>query len=998
MKSLYRQIGSALAVSLALFAGASPASAVPDLTVETIAVDPTSATNGDTVTVSVTVRNEGDSASAESKTRIRINQNPDAVTSSDPVLCSGVVTASIAPSSSRTVECEAVLVGRPAGENHVWAIADVNQDSGETDSTNNRRSTPLTVSNNAPDLVVESIVVDPPGAGSGDSISITATIRNQGTTSAPSSTARVRINQDPTTVGPADPVLCNAVSTSSIAAGASVVINCKPNLPPRPPGTNYIWVIADVNRVAGQSDITNDRASVPFDVPFEVPDFVVESVSVNPTSGPNGKELSVNATLRNQGIAASEPSTARVVLNQDPDGVAEEDPVFCPDVAVPAVAAGSSYQLKCKPIVNGREPGAWTLWVLADVANTAGQLDTDNDRGSTPFTVTSEAPDLIVQNLSVTPSSGPDGQAVVITATVLNQGNVNAAAFTTRFRINQDPAKVGNDDTVLCEGVATSSLKVDATVQVKCNAQVSGRPPGENRIWATADATRTAGQLVFGNDSTSTAFSVDAPLAPDLAVQSISSSPSIGPNGKRIVVSATIRNVGNVAAAASFARFRVNLDPVSVNDSDPLLCDSVPTAALAVGASATVKCSTTLVDRPQGNNILWVTADAGNTAGQLFFGNDRARASFVVTSSVCTDTNATPTMTWPLEQPRVLQDYASWGAVRLSNDGLGYHSGMDLVSQLPWPNDAAPVYAAADGQVVATHRRCPSPADEVVHPPLGKCNGGWGNTVLVRHGADVFTLYAHLSKVEVRNGCVERGQRIGLAGSSGSVGLPNHLHFDVLHQVAEPYRRKRFGSGYYRKSHPLEGRSPEKPSGALQKHLDPRDFFERHRVRLLEATSLHRGAHSTGELVYANKTQQFISYGELAPGWVMVDLTDAAVPDTDAPFSDDGRYGWIAADKLADLGELPSDNAVRIDGLETFRLEGLGANFVVVRAQPDSSSPEVSKAWGGQFFAKAGAIAIDGGSGERWVPIIVVGSTASGSDPPRKAWIPEALLGGNTVP
>jgi murein DD-endopeptidase MepM/ murein hydrolase activator NlpD len=57
--------------------------------------------------------------------------------------------------------------------------------------------------------------------------------------------------------------------------------------------------------------------------------------------------------------------------------------------------------------------------------------------------------------------------------------------------------------------------------------------------------------------------------------------------------------------------------------------------------------------------------------------------------------------------------------------------------------------------------------------------------VLVSHGANVFTLYAHLSKVQVRNGCVERGQRIGLAGSSGSVGLPTHLHFDVLHQVAD---------------------------------------------------------------------------------------------------------------------------------------------------------------------------------------------------------------------
>lgn len=56
--------------------------------------------------------------------------------------------------------------------------------------------------------------------------------------------------------------------------------------------------------------------------------------------------------------------------------------------------------------------------------------------------------------------------------------------------------------------------------------------------------------------------------------------------------------------------------------------------------------------------------------------------------------------------------------------------------------------------------------------------GGYGNTVIVNHGGNHSTVYAHLSKIQVRQGqAVSKGQVIGLVGSTGWSTGP-HLHFE----------------------------------------------------------------------------------------------------------------------------------------------------------------------------------------------------------------------------
>jgi len=86
------------------------------------------------------------------------------------------------------------------------------------------------------------------------------------------------------------------------------------------------------------------------------------------------------------------------------------------------------------------------------------------------------------------------------------------------------------------------------------------------------------------------------------------------------------------------------------------------------------------------------------------------------------------------------------------------HKGMDFTSP-----KGTPIYATGNGKVTRADAR----------------SSGFGKHIRIDHGFGYVTLYAHLSKYNVKRGKkVKRGDLIGYVGSTGRSQAP-HLHYEV---------------------------------------------------------------------------------------------------------------------------------------------------------------------------------------------------------------------------
>lgn len=95
---------------------------------------------------------------------------------------------------------------------------------------------------------------------------------------------------------------------------------------------------------------------------------------------------------------------------------------------------------------------------------------------------------------------------------------------------------------------------------------------------------------------------------------------------------------------------------------------------------------------------------------------------------------------------------------RISQGSWARHVAIDIAAPT-----GTPIFAADSGTVIES----------------GWTDVGYGQYVIIDHGNGFRTLYAHMSKRLVSKGAkVQRGQKIGLVGSTGNSTGP-HLHFEI---------------------------------------------------------------------------------------------------------------------------------------------------------------------------------------------------------------------------
>ena len=143
--------------------------------------------------------------------------------------------------------------------------------------------------------------------------------------------------------------------------------------------------------------------------------------------------------------------------------------------------------------------------------------------------------------------------------------------------------------------------------------------------------------------------------------------------------------------------------------------------------------------------------------GELLGGYSRGSGEILNANSSRIPNNI---FSWPLQEAGTITSTFGYRTDPI-NGMVSYHSGTDI--GMP---TGTPILVAADGTVIIANS-------------TDSWGGGYGYYVKIKHNDTFDTLYAHCSKICVRNGQqVKKGQVIGYVGTTGRSTGP-HLHFEV---------------------------------------------------------------------------------------------------------------------------------------------------------------------------------------------------------------------------
>ncbi|MEQ1857292.1 MAG: CARDB domain-containing protein, partial [Longimicrobiales bacterium] len=199
-----------------------------------------------------------------------------------------------------------------------------------------------------------------------------------------------------------------------------------------------------------------------------------------------------------------------------------------------------------------RAAGTNYVWVTLDVNSSANQSNETNDQGNSSFTITApvQQSDLVVQSISVSPTSGLAGSSTTLSLTVRNQGAGSATASTANVRISTSGSVVGTSDPLLTQ-LSIPAIAASGTYSTTATVTIpGGRAAGTNYVWVTLDVNSSANQSNETNDQGNSSFTVTAGISTPV-VSGVSPSPVPGLNGNQ-----TLTVNGSGFASGAIVRLR----------------------------------------------------------------------------------------------------------------------------------------------------------------------------------------------------------------------------------------------------------------------------------------------------------------------------------------------------------------------------------------------------------------------------------------------------------
>jgi uncharacterized protein YkwD len=510
----------------------------PDLVVTAVSA-PSSATPGSSVMVSMSVKNEGESIALYSYTSLYLSADPT-VDSGDTYL-GRVYTSTLSGGSARTVSSMVTIPsGTGTGIYYLCAVADGTGRISEEDEQNNTGLTSIIVQGSSqttplptmtpvpttplpgglvkPDLVVTGVSA-PASASPGSRVTVSATVKNAGDTSASYSYTSFYLSADQS-VDSGDTYL-GRVYTSSLSAGSARTVSCTAAIPSGTGGsTYYLCAVADGTGRIAEKDEQNNTGSdsiavqgsspitpLPTLTPVPTtpqptlspqPDLVVTGVNA-PPSASSGDRITITSTVKNTGAVSASYSYTYFYLSRDAN--IDSSDAYLGRVYMSSLSPGASKTVSYSVTVPaGTSAGSYYLVVFADGTARVGESLEDNNAASAGISVTGPPlPDLAA--VSVTgPASGSPGGIISVQATISNGGTASSGETRAGFYLSHDPT-ITTGDTFL-GSVPLPVLGAGTTTSLSGYVMIPvGVTPGTYYLGVIADDSASVGEPEEGNNA-----------------------------------------------------------------------------------------------------------------------------------------------------------------------------------------------------------------------------------------------------------------------------------------------------------------------------------------------------------------------------------------------------------------------------------------------------------------------------------------------------------------
>jgi hypothetical protein len=153
------------------------------------------------------------------------------------------------------------------------------------------------------------------------------------------------------------------------------------------------------------------------------------------------------------------------------------------------------------------------IGIIADVNLQVNESNEANNTASTPITIAAQQPDLIVINLSVTPTTVAAGGSVTVSFTIFNQGSGTAGTATHQVRLSSDSNITTGD--VFLDSVTTGVLSSGISQSFTRTVTIpGGTASGTMFIGIIADVNLQVNESNEANNTASTPITI-GPSAQD---------------------------------------------------------------------------------------------------------------------------------------------------------------------------------------------------------------------------------------------------------------------------------------------------------------------------------------------------------------------------------------------------------------------------------------------------------------------------------------------------